>query len=376
MRKTRVLQVIPDLGMGGAERMLLNLVGNLDRERYELAVVSFFDAQGTAHERELTASGIAAFYLGKRLGFDERMFARIRSVMREWLPDIVHTHRAALQYVLGAVDGPLRRRVLHTVHTVASRETGAAGRLANWAAFHLGVAPVAICGFIATSITRSYGIAPRAIIPNGIPVARFSRPTLSPAEWRRANAIPERAVVFACVARLAAPKNIPALLEAFAALERSDATLVLAGDGPLRAQLEDEARGHGLADSVRFLGTRLDVPELLAASDVFVLPSSWEGHPLSVMEAMAAGRAVVATNVGGVAELVKHDETGLLVDSNDVRGLASAMRAMAEKRELRERLGREAGRVAAESLDVSLMAERYDALYQDLLTPARRAEPS
>lgn len=374
MRKTRVLQVIPDLGMGGAERMLLNLVGNLDRERYDLAVISFFDAQGTANERELATSGIPTFHLGKRLGFDARMFPRIRGVLREWLPDVVHTHRAALQYVLGAVSGPLRRRVLHTVHTVATRETGTAGRMANWLAFRVGVAPVAICGFIARSITRSYGVVPRAIIPNGIPVARFARPPQSREEWRRANAIAESAVVFTCVARLAAPKNISVLLEAFAALDRRDCILVLAGDGPLRAQLEGEARSRGLTGSVRFLGRRLDVPELLAASDAFVLPSSWEGYPLSIMEAMAAGRAVIATNVGGVPELVRHNETGLIVPSNDVGGLASAMRGMAERKDLRERLGRDAGRFAAKALDVSRMATQYDALYQALVKPARGTE--
>jgi glycosyltransferase involved in cell wall biosynthesis len=246
--------------------------------------------------------------------------------------------------------------------------------MANWLAFRVGAAPVAICHFIAKSITRSYGVAPRAIIPNGIPVARFSQPLQSRSEWRRANAIPEDAMVFTCVARLAAPKNITVLLEAFAALNRREDILVLAGDGPHRAQLEDEARSRGLAGSVRFLGTRLDVPELLGASDAFVLPSSWEGHPLSVMEAMAAGRAVVATNVGGVPELVSHDETGLLVASEDVVGLASAMRSIAEHEELRERLGRDAGRFASKELDVSLMATRYDALYRDLVAQVRPVE--
>ena len=110
---------------------------------------------------------------------------------------------------------------------------------------------------------------------------------------------------------------------------------------------------------------------MLCASDVFVLPSLYEGHPLSVMEAMAAGRPVIATAVGGVPEVVRPEESGLLVPPGDVAALAAAMGRLADSQEERERFGRSGARIAAELFDVAKMADAYDRLYQSLLQARR-----
>lgn len=359
--------MIPNLGVGGAERMVLNLAANLDRARYDVLVLSFYDAFGNTVEPELAASGIPVVHLGKRRGFDPRMFGRIPLAIARFEPDVVHTHRAVLQYAMPALAGRLRRRVAHTVHSVAEMELPRLGRLAHWAAFRAGVAPIAIGKFVAKSISRVYGIDPRAVIPHGIPVSRYATPNVGRSEWRAAHGISEAALVFACVARLTPPKNIASLLAAFASLAESGAMLLVAGDGPLRSDLESEAERLAVAARVRFLGTRSDIPDLLAASDVFVLSSLWEGNPLSVMEAMAAGKPTIATAVGGVPEFVSDGETGLLVAPDDAAALARAMRLLARDLEMRERLGRNARRIAAEAYDVRPMVDAYDRLYQEML---------
>ncbi|BDG06321.1 glycosyltransferase [Anaeromyxobacter oryzae] len=375
-RRLRVLQIIPNLGVGGAQRMLAHLATHLDRTACEVSVLSLYDPSGTAIARELTARGIAVEHLGKRPGLDPRVWPRLSRALRRIQPDVLHTHLPVLHYTLPWGLGPFRGRFVHTVHTVAEQDAAwMPGRAAHALAFRAGVAPVAICEFVASTIARVYGVRPRAVIPNGIPVRTFATPTVSRERWRAANRVPADAIAFACVARLAPPKNTEGLLEAFAALDARDAVLLLAGDGPLEAELRARARRSGVEDRVHFLGARADVPDLLAASDVFVLPSSWEGHPLSVMEAMAAGAAVVATAVGGVPELVRHGETGLLVPPADGPALASALRQLYADSAQRARLGRAARQVAAERFDASLMAARYADLYRELMT-ARAAWPS
>lgn len=369
MARTRLLQIIPSLPVGGAERMVLDLVTHLDPARYRTTVVSFHRLDSPM-ERDFAARGVEVLYLGKRVGFDPRTFHRVAGAIRRTRPELVHTHRPALAYALPSFLGRLRGRVVHTVHNVAEREVaGRARKATHWLAFRLGVAPVAICGAVAESVARVYGVPPVAVIPNGIAVRTFAEPPGGRAAWRARNGVGGDALVFAFVGRLSAQKDPASLLRAFAAVdEPGDRVLLLSGDGELRPRLEAEAAALGLSARVRFLGIRADVEELLAATDVFVLPSSYEGHPLSVMEAMAAGRPVVATAVGGVPEIVRDGETGLLVPPGDVAALAGAMRRLARDPGLRAALGRAGGRLAAATFDVSRMAEAYDHLYRRILS--------
>lgn len=338
--------------------MLLHLVTNLGRQRYEITVISFQEV-GSSIERALAGASIEVVYLGKSHGFDARMFGRFRNALDRTRPDVVHTHRHVLQYALPSLLGRLRSRTVHTIHNMAEREvTGRPVKFAHWLAIRAGVAPVAICRTAIEGIERLYGVHPRALIPNGIPVASFAAPRVTRSEWRRLNRIPDDAVVFTCVARLSAQKNIGALVRALAAPGGPRKALVmLCGEGEDQPQLEADAERLGVLERVRFMGTRPDIPEALGASDVFVLSSLYEGHPLSVMEAKAAGRPVVATSVGGVPEIVEPGAIGLLVPAGDVDALAVAM----------ERLGRRGALVAAERFDVSHMAKAYDELYQKIV---------
>ena len=166
-------------------------------------------------------------------------------------------------------------------------------------------------------------------------------------------------------ARLHSQKGHIFLLEA--AVHVPDALFVFAGDGEERSRLEDRARQLHIADRVRFLGSRQDVPALLACCDVFVLPSLYEGLPLSVLEAMAAGRPVVATSISGTDEAVVDGVTGLLVPPSDAGALAAALNRVLSDRDLAARLAN-AGRTAVnEKFSSEIMVRNTAQLYEELL---------
>jgi len=148
--------------------------------------------------------------------------------------------------------------------------------------------------------------------------------------------------------------------------------LVLVGEGVLREQLEEQARKLGLSGQVHFLGLRTDVPEVLGASDIFVLSSDFEGNPLSVMEAMASGLPIVSTAVGGVPSLFENGQEGLFVQPGEVQGLSNAMSALLGNREARQSLGMAAARRAKAKFDVSTMVHAYEALYEGLVNQTQR----
>jgi glycosyltransferase involved in cell wall biosynthesis len=185
---------------------------------------------------------------------------------------------------------------------------------------------VAVADEVRASIQQLYGYPDPPLIPNGIPTDEYAPDPDRRVQWRQAHGIEPRTrrCWYACRTLRPVQKNHALLIEAFAQV-RSDAPLylLLVGGGELENAVREQVAGLGLQGRVRFLGVRADVADILRASDVFVLSSRWEGNPLSVMEAMAAGLPVVSTGVGGVPELVREGETGLLVPSEDAGGVGA-----------------------------------------------------
>jgi glycosyltransferase involved in cell wall biosynthesis len=327
-----------------------------------------YDRVGSDLESQLDEAGIPVAYLGKRLGFDPRVFARLGQVVRTFQPDVVHTHLYVLRYALPVM---LLQRIsakVHTVHTMADQEVGRWGQRLHSIAFRQGIVPVSIAQEVSASLRRVYGLdAP--LIPNGIPVKRYQQPAVPRSEWRAIHGFNASDIILVSVARFYPPKNQGLLVEAFHRGGGSEPRthLLLVGEGPNRRAVEQQVQGLGLQDRVHFLGLRTDIPEILAASDIFALTSDWEGNPLSVMEAMAAGKPAICTSVGGVSELVQDGTTGLLVNPGDAEGVANAMRLLTDQPALCRAMG-EAGSARANSLfDVAAMTNRYMELYQALL---------
>jgi glycosyltransferase involved in cell wall biosynthesis len=301
------------------------------------------------------------------------MIPRIARVIFEFEPDVVHTHLAILKYVLPAMAVSRRCAVVHTFHNLAEKEAERPSRLVNRLAFRAGVHPVAIGEQVAASIRSVYGIAPARLIPNGIPLSHYAPAPGTREDVRRELGIPAEDPVLLTVAMFTPQKNHEGLLSAFASarLRAARARLLLAGDDPeRRAVLERLAASLGCAERVLFLGARADVPRLLAAADAFVLASHYEGNPLAVMEAMAAGRAVVATAVGCVPELVTAG-AGRLVAPGDPAALEEAMFAVATDPAARAEMGRTGAAVARVRFDDTVTARAYERLYVEA-TSGRR----
>lgn len=374
MKKIKVMQIVPMIGPGGAERVAVDLVSGLDRQRFEVAVISIWRRIGCELERALDNCKVRVEYLGKGWGFDGRTYHRLHRVLKEYRPDIVHTHLQVLRYALPSLLLLKHMSSLHTVHNLAEREIEPRARCIQRYALNHGVVPVAVSEEVAHSLKQLYAIQRCRIIPNGIPTNRFSRPRTTRSEWRAKEDFRDDQILFVCVARFAAQKNHALLLKAFAQGPASDpnAHLVLVGEGDLQEQLEEQAKNLGLSGKVHFLGLRSDVSDVLNAMDVFVLTSDWEGNPLSVMEAMASGLPVVSTAVGGVPNLLANGKEGFLERPGDARGLAKSMAFLLSSPETRRSMGAAAARRAKETFDVSRMVQAYEQLYENLVNHSQR----
>jgi glycosyltransferase involved in cell wall biosynthesis len=362
--KMRVIQIIPDLGVGGAERMVAQLSIELADQGAEVKVISLYNRRETMNEAMLDAQGVDVSYLSKKAGLDFTMFSKLRRELRKWQPDIIHTHRYVLRYLLPHLfmSG---HRWIHTVHNVADREVGRTGRAIHRVAFAAGVIPVAISEEVARSTRTLYGLQHIPLIPNGIDLFPFVNPNGTRSSWRQKEGIPNDRILFIALGRLTPQKNHALLLESFSRLANllPKADLLIAGEGELRFKLERIIDEKGLNGRVALLGVRNDVAEILLASDIFVMSSDWEGNPLSVMEALSAGLPAISTAVGGVPELIVSGKTGLLVPSGDPEALSDAMLMIGSNERLISEMGH-AARLASSTFSVKKMAERYLNLYE------------
>lgn len=369
MNKVKVAQIVPMLSPGGAERVAVHIARGLNRRRYEPLVISFTGRVGCDLDHMLEDAGIEVRYLGKHPGFDYRVYGRLDGVLKEYEPEVIHTHLHVLRYALPSM--LLRKRVamVHTVHNLAEREIEPRARLIQRYALTHGVEPVAVAEEVAASIESLYGIEHCRVIANCIPTELYANPQTPRKEWRAKEGFNETDVLFVCVARFAPQKNHALLLKSFAqgpALGAS-AHLVLVGEGELRTDLEEQARKLNVSGKVHFLGLRNDIPDVLGAMDVFVLSSDYEGNPLSVLEAMASGLPVVSTAVGGVPKLLDAGKEGFLVPQGDSQALAKSMNTLLKYEAARKSMGAAAASRAKKNYDVPNMVRAYEEVYEDQL---------
>ncbi|MDO4243412.1 MAG: glycosyltransferase [Actinomyces sp.] len=354
--------VLHGLVTGGAEMMVLHLARELAGAGHAVEVVSLH-AGGTAVHELMERAGITVVPLGKRRGPDPGVVQRLLREMGRFEPTVIHTHLPVLHYVLPAARLHRRPvRMVHTVHNLALRETGVAVlRRVNRHAFHHGVLPVAVSNEVAASVRQEYRLEGAAVpvVSNGIDLSAFAEPSGTP------TGLPtHRPLRLLCVARLAEAKNHVLLLEVVAGLLASgrEVSLTLVGDGPLRAGLEERVRQLGIGSAVRFAGQQQDTPPFYRDADLFVLLSTYEGQPMSIIEAMASGLPVVATAVGGVPEMVDDGRTGVLVEP-EAAAACRAVTSLCDSPGLYASMSAAARRAAA-AYSARAMMEGYVELYR------------
>ena len=370
--KYRVLHVLANLGAGGAERMAVHIVLGLNSGRFEPAVVAFSGRYGSDLEQKLEVAGIKTWFLGKGPGFGWQTYPRLHRVFSEFRPDIVHTHVHVMRYAFPSLVYFKPRLMVHTVNNIAEQEIEPRARWLQRLAYKRGVIPVAVAREVALSLERLYGIGSCRVVWNCIPTNLYASPETPRAIWRAKQGFSQEDILFVCVARFATQKNHALLLSAFAKGPASHpkAHLVLAGEGLLRARLQRQVNELGLTSRVHFLGLRRDIPDILGSSDVFVLSSDWEGNPLSVIEAMAAGLPIVSTAAGGVPELLQDGKQGFIVQPGHAGQLSEAMMTLLNNAALRRAMGTAASARAREKFDVSAMVRAYEELYSEVSHPS------
>src|SRR5260370_28474424 len=281
----RGLHITPSFGVGGAEQMAGHLMVGLPQS-HDVAAAGLYPSMTISIEHRLKRANSPPWYLGKRPGFDPRLCKALDRVLREVRPHVVHTHLSVLRYALPGLRRHRVPLVVHTMHNLAEHETDAFGRVVQWFAFRWGVLPVAISREVAASIKRVYGVECRATVPNCIPVENYRRSPADRVRWREKERFDRDAILFTCVGRLVPQKNPLLLVEAFVALNHPRIHLIMLGEGKLGEGLTAYIRERGLEPRAHLLGKRNEVPECLAASDVFVLSSNWEGNPLAAVNPM------------------------------------------------------------------------------------------
>ncbi len=371
MSATKILYIIDKPGVGGAATHLTAVLRRLDRSRFAPSLC--FLLRGGEAAEPFRRLGVPMRVVGLRRVYGLRGWlalpALVRWIRRERFA-IVHTYLFSAN-VYGVVAArlagiPVIISARREVVTWMRPHHRFAIRLANRCCRAVTVNSEAI----RRSVLACEGLPSERIetIYNGVDLSRFRPPTTGASD---------QGPVIMTIGHLSPIKGQRDLLEALPEVLRAHpaATLVLVGDGPMRGELVRSTARLGVERHVRFLGTRTDVERLLPTADLVVVPSRSEGFSNALLEAMAAGAAIIATNVGGNPEAIRHGENGWLVPARDPAALATAVRALLADPALRARLGTAARRTVEERFDAARMVEAIQALYVRLLAVHAPARP-
>lgn len=361
----RVMHVALSLSPGGAERLVVELSRRLQPQAP--ASICCLD-EGGAWADDARAAGIEVFELKRQPGFHPGLGLRVADLARRSGATVLHCHQYS-PFVYGTMAGLRRRglRIIFTEHgrlsdAPPSRKRRLANRLLGWRPDMI----VAVSAELREHMVAEGFCASRVrVIHNGID------PGVAPTDAARVRArrdlqVSDDAFVVGTVARFDPVKRLDVFVEAFAAVHRQvpEATLVMVGGGPEERRLRDLAAAHCVGGAVVFTGIRHDARALLPALDVYVNTSDSEGMSLTLLEAMAAARPVVATRVGGTPEVIASSVDGLLVPPSDAHEVAEAIVALRHDARARAALGTAARARVVASFSLDRMARRYLAAYQ------------
>lgn len=373
--KLKVCIVLPKLRIGGAEMHVLSLLKQIDRSRFAVSLLCL--GPGDPRMEDEAKRSVESF---ETVRFRWRRLPAALSAMTRFLRagrfDVVHCHLPPADLV-----GRLAAR-LAGVPVIITTEHGKF----LWKPWYYlavermlaGITDVRICvsGDIMEIRRRREGTPARKLvhIPNAVDTARFGSPARDRAAVRAEFGWDPAAPLVVAVGRLEPEKNYELLLRAVDRLRTSvpGVRCLVVGDGTRRAALAELVDSLGIAAHVRLAGARADIADLLGAADVFALSSLKEGLPVSLLEAMAAGRGIVATAVGGVPETIRDGENGLLVPSGDAPALAAGIARLLSDGGLRARLGSAARAAAERDYDVKTIVARIENLYVE--THRRKAK--
>jgi glycosyltransferase involved in cell wall biosynthesis len=367
--------------IGGAETLALHLAAELDPERFERTLcVTRWDEELAAAPpardavERMRAAGVRILGVPRRGRLSLAAWLILIRFLRRERPDLIHAHKFGSNFwavLFGRLTG-VPAIVAHE-HMWSYADSTAVRRWLDRAWIARGAdAFIAVSEEGRRQMIEIEGVAPQAVlyVRNGVPDPPPGDATAVRAEL----GIPADAPVVGTLAQLRPEKALDVLVAATSILreEQPEVRVLIAGEGDRRAELEAQIAHAGLTETVLLLGYRQDVPDLLAAFDVGVCCSDFEGGPLSVMEYMGAGLATVATDVGGLPELIHPDETGVLVPPRDPQALAAGLAGLLGDEPHRRELGQNARELRRRDYSLAAWIARMERLYDELLVHPRR----
>jgi sugar transferase (PEP-CTERM/EpsH1 system associated) len=370
-----VAHVIHRLGVGGLENGLVNLINRMPDERYRHMIVCLTEA--TAFAERIRVGNVDIAELHRRAGHDGAVHLRLFRLLRDRRPAIVHTRNlGALECIVTSALAGVPARI-HGEHGRDLTDIDGSNR--RYLALRRAVRPF-VSRYVAVSKDLEEWLVSAVRVPsakiiqiyNGVDTLKFKPPDHAVGGGGLTSRVPRGSVLIGTVGRLSGEKDQRNLIEAFALLLRGPAAqkrlhLVIIGDGPMRPELEQRVRTLKLEESVQFLGERDDVPALYRSLDIFALPSLGEGVSNTILEAMSSGLPVVATDVGGNSELVRHGETGFIVPSASAAAMADALARYVKDAALRKQHGTEGRRRVERCFSMDSMVGGYLELYDSTL---------
>lgn len=356
-RKLKVVHIIPTLALGGAERILTELVRYGNRDAFDFAVITIVD--GGPLEADIRELGVPYYPLKKTSELGLVMLVELIALLNRLEPDIVHTHLFG-GHLWGEIASKLNR-VPHLVFSEQNTDVDIGElkhrikQVLSYGSSAVVAASDGIKKFLVEE--ENFPTDKITVIRNAVETGRFAQ--IPPAPFGEVMQL-------LAIGRLEPQKGHDILLNALSTLRDVPWELTLVGEGSAKDSLVDLAIINHMHDRVHFVGTHMDVAPYLAASDVVVMSSRWEGIGLVIMEAMAAGRTVIASNVGGIPELIDDGVTGMLVPVEDVDALQVAIRRVWQNQAAARELGAAARVKAQKDFDIRAMVADYERVYAHL----------
>jgi sugar transferase (PEP-CTERM/EpsH1 system associated) len=375
-----IVHVVHRLGVGGLENGLINLINHMPPDRYRHVIVSVTDS--TIFQSRLNRRDISVAELKKLPGNDFGVHRRFWRLLQEVKPDIVHTRNlATLEFQITAALAGVRGR-MHGEHGRDIYDLD--GTNLKYNVFRK-VMRHFVSQYIAVSVDLAMWLARTVHVPvgrirqiyNGVDTSRFAPGRVSAKTCYPEGFVPVDGFVIGTVGRMEAVKDQITLVRGFLQLVQNNECarrrirLMVIGDGSLYGPAKEMVLEAGAESLVWFPGERQDVPELMRAMDLFVLPSLREGVSNTILEAMATGLPVVATNVGGNPEIVFPGETGQLVPPSDPTAMEEAIASYCEDSEKTAEQGRKAREVVVERFSMQSMVDSYVSVYDYVLGKGR-----
>lgn len=367
--KKRILHAIRQGKVGGGETHVLDLVNELDKEKYESIILSF--TEGPMVEK-LKSDGFKTYVVNSEKPFDVTVWSAVKKIVNNERIDLIHAHGTRANSNTFFSSKSLGIPLLYTVHGWSFHPDQS--RIVKFIRtysekFLVNVAAKTICVSESNLIEgrSKFSMKNAIVIANGINREKFN-PKKSFKNIKAEFNISENTILIGYIARITHQKSPLVFLNAIAELsEKDNIKFLIVGDGELKPAMIALAKTLKIEKYIVFVDFRSDIPDILNAVDIFCLPSLWEGLPIALLEAMSMQKAIIASSIDGITDLIEHGVNGLLVEPNNIKQLSDSIAKLKNDEGLRQTLGLAAEHTVKEKFNIVSMTRKIEEVYQELM---------